>query len=160
MPLYEMVQENTFRQDLLYRINTVEMRVPALRERPEDIPLLLNHFIGVYARKYKKTAPKVEASVLTRLKKYDWPGNIRELQHAVERVVILTTEPVITSADVFLGQMRPAAPKPEKTLSLDEVERRYLAELIDKNGGNLSKVAKELGMTRPALYRRIHKYGL
>jgi len=160
MPLYHMVQENTFRQDLLYRINTVEMRVPALRERLEDIPLLLAHFVNVYARKYKKPAPRIEAPVLTRLKKYDWPGNIRELQHAVERVVILTTEPVITSADVLLGQMRPAVPKPEKTLSLDEVERRYLAELIDKNGGNLSKVAKELGMTRPALYRRIHKYGL
>jgi DNA-binding NtrC family response regulator len=160
MPLHDMVQENTFRQDLLYRINTVEIRVPALRERTEDIPLLLTHFLSQYARKYKKPALKVEAPVITRLKKYAWPGNIRELQHAVERAVILSNDPVIQSADVFLGQVHLPRPKPAKTLSLDEVERQYLTELISKNGGNLSRVAKELGMTRPALYRRIHKHGL
>lgn len=160
MALYDMVHENTFRQDLLYRINTVEISVPALRERAEDIPLLLTHFLNLYARKYKKPAPIVESSVLSRLKKYEWPGNIRELQHAVERAVILTNDPVVSSADVFLGQMRRLPVKLEKPLSLDEVECQYLRVMIDKNGGNLSKVAKELGMTRPALYRRIHKYGL
>jgi DNA-binding NtrC family response regulator len=160
MPLHEMVAENTFRQDLLYRINTVEVQVPALRERAEDIPLLINHFLSLYTKKYKKTGLRVETAVVNKLKKYHWPGNIRELQHAVERAVILNNGNVISSAEVFLGQTRKVVRKEEKTLTLEEVERNYLVELIEKNEGNISKVAKELGMTRPALYRRINKYGL
>ncbi|QHT71345.1 sigma-54-dependent Fis family transcriptional regulator [Rhodocytophaga rosea] len=160
MPLHEMVQENTFRQDLLYRINTVEIRVPALRERKEDIPSLLTHFMQVYTRKYKKPPIRLEPSVLSRLKKYEWPGNIRELQHAVERAVILSEHPVISSAELFLQKQSLPAKNAGRTLSLEEVERNYLKELIEKNEGNISKVAKELGMTRPALYRRINKYGL
>jgi transcriptional regulator with PAS, ATPase and Fis domain len=160
MPLNTMVQENTFRQDLLYRINTVEIDVPALRERAEDIPLLLHHFLTLYARKYKKPILRVETHVINRLKKYQWPGNIRELQHASERAVILNSGPVVSTTDVFIGKVLLQEKHAEKTLTLDEVERRYLMELIDKNGGNISKVAKELGMTRPALYRRINKYGL
>jgi DNA-binding NtrC family response regulator len=160
MPLYDMVQENTFRQDLLYRINTVEIRVPALRERGEDIPLLVNHFMQVYAKKYKKAPLRIESAVLAKLKKYDWPGNIRELQHAVERAVILSEGKVISSTELFLNRVRVPSTDSGRTLSLEEVERRYLMELIEKNKGNISRVAKELGMTRPALYRRINKYGL
>jgi DNA-binding NtrC family response regulator len=160
MPLYDMVQENTFRQDLLYRINTVEIRVPALRERGEDMPLLVNHFMQVYAKKYKKAPLRIESAVLAKLKKYDWPGNIRELQHAVERAVILSEGKVISSTELFLNQVRVPSTDSGRTLSLEEVERRYLMELIEKNKGNISRVAKELGMTRPALYRRINKYGL
>jgi DNA-binding NtrC family response regulator len=160
MPLYEMVYENSFRQDLLYRINTVEIRVPALRERSEDIPLLIEHFMQVYTRKYKKPPLRLEPQVLNNLKKYEWPGNIRELQHAVERVVILSDGKVISSADLFLHKQRTPQKSTSRTLSLEEVERKYLMELIEKNEGNISKVAKELGMTRPALYRRINKYGL
>jgi transcriptional regulator with PAS, ATPase and Fis domain len=160
MPLYDMVQENTFRQDLLYRINTVEIRVPALRERGEDLPLLVNHFMQVYTKKYKKPPLRIEHAVLNKLKKYNWPGNIRELQHAVERVVILTDNSVISSAELFLSRQQVPEKPAGRTLSLEEVERRYLMELIEKNEGNISRVAKELGMTRPALYRRINKYGL
>lgn len=160
MPLYEMVHENSFRQDLLYRINTVEIKVPALRERSEDIPLLIEHFMQVYTRKYKKPPLRIEPQVLTKLKKYEWPGNIRELQHAVERVVILSDGKVISSVDLFLHKQRAPQKNSSRTLSLEEVERNYLMELIEKNEGNISKVAKELGMTRPALYRRINKYGL
>jgi DNA-binding NtrC family response regulator len=160
MPLYEMVAQNTFRQDLLYRINTVEIRVPALRERKEDIPLLISHFMQLYGRKYKKASLRLEPQVVSRLKKYDWPGNIRELQHAVERAVILHEHPVISSAELFLQKQRLPVRNSGRTLSLEEVERNYLKELIEKNEGNISKVAKELGMTRPALYRRINKYGL
>jgi DNA-binding NtrC family response regulator len=160
MPLYEMVQENTFRQDLLYRINTVEIRVPALREREEDVPLLISHFLQVYTRKYKKAPIRIEPSVLTKLKKYEWPGNIRELQHAVERAVILNDGKVISSTELFLNRVRMPSTYTGRTLSLEEVERKYLMELIEKNEGNISRVAKELGMTRPALYRRINKYGL
>ncbi|MBC7922286.1 MAG: sigma-54-dependent Fis family transcriptional regulator [Ferruginibacter sp.] len=167
-PLHEMVHDHTFRQDLLYRINTVEIRVPALRERREDVPLLVDHFLRLYAKKYQKAGLRVEAPVIERLQKYDWPGNIRELQHAVERAVILTDGPVVSSADVLLSQVRPpnqqAGGRPPlrevETLTLEEVERRYLMELIGQNGGNVSKVAKALGMTRPALYRRINKHGL
>jgi DNA-binding NtrC family response regulator len=160
MPLYDMVQENTFRQDLLYRINTVEIRVPALRERGEDLPLLVNHFMQVYTKKYKKPPLRIEHAVLNKLKKYNWPGNIRELQHAVERAVILTDNSVISSAELFLSRQQVPEKPAGRTLSLEEVERRYLVELIEKNEGNISRVAKELGMTRPALYRRINKYGL
>jgi transcriptional regulator with PAS, ATPase and Fis domain len=160
MPLYDMVHQNTFRLDLLYRINTVEIRVPALRQREADIPLLVSHFMQVYTKKYKKTPPRIEPSVITRLKKYDWPGNIRELQHAVERAVILSDNKVISSADLFLNRVQVPHKPAVRTLSLEEVERKYLMELIEKNEGNISKVAKELGMTRPALYRRINKYGL
>lgn len=160
MPLHEMVYENTFRQDLLYRINTVEIRVPALRERAEDIPLLIGHFLTMYARKYKKPALRIEPAVLAKLKKYTWPGNIRELQHAVERAVILSEGTSISSPDLFLNQVRMPTTQPGRTLTLEEVERNYLRELIEKYEGNISKVARELGMTRPALYRRLNKYGL
>lgn len=160
MPLHEMVYENTFRQDLLYRINTVEIRVPALRERAEDIPLLISHFLTIYARKYKKPALRIEPAVLAKLKKYTWPGNIRELQHAVERAVILSESTSISSPDLFLNQVRMPTIQPGRTLTLEEVERNYLRELIEKYEGNISKVARELGMTRPALYRRLNKYGL
>jgi two-component system, NtrC family, response regulator HydG len=160
MPLHEMVQENSFRQDLLYRINTVEIRVPALRERAGDIPLLIEHFLMMYARKYKKTPLRIESAVLNKLKKYPWPGNVRELQHAVERAVILSEGGVISSPDLFLNQVRLPEKTTGRTLSLEEVERNYLKELLERNEGNISKVARELGMTRPALYRRLNKYGL
>src|SRR5690606_8769904 len=90
MPLYEMVKENRFRQDLLYRINTIEIEVPPLRDRFEDIPLLANHFLKLYAEKYQKSVNRISESAITRMHKHPWPGNIRELQHAIERAVILS----------------------------------------------------------------------
>jgi DNA-binding NtrC family response regulator len=134
--------------------------VPALREREEDIPLLITHFMQVYAKKYKKTQLRIDPAILSKLKKYEWPGNIRELQHAVERAVILSDGKAISSTELFPNRVRTPAANTGRTLSLEEVERKYLMELIEKNEGNISRVAKELGMTRPALYRRINKYGL
>jgi DNA-binding NtrC family response regulator len=160
MPLYEMVTSKTFRPDLLYRINTVEIRMPSLRERVEDIPLLLHHFLNLYGKKYKKSALKVDKQTVERLKKYAWPGNIRELQHAVERAVILSDGKVITASNLFPSTIIPPASVPNRTLKLDEVEKNYLIEVIHRYRGNISKVAQELGMTRTALYRRINKYGL
>jgi DNA-binding NtrC family response regulator len=162
MPLYQMVKESKFRQDLLYRINTVEIALPPLRERIEDIPILTEHFLEIYCKKYKLPLKRVNATTLKRLEKHFWPGNIRELQHAVERAVIMSEAPVLEPHDFFLSQ-----PDDEKDgmvntsgMSLEETERLLIRKVIDKHGGNISKAAGELGLTRASLYRRIEKHGL
>lgn len=162
MPLYQMVREGKFRQDLLYRINTVEVHVPSLRERIEDIPELVEHFLEIYCHKYKIASKRVGEDTLTRLKKHDWPGNIRELQHAVERAVIMSDSNILQPHDFFLSS--PAEDKSDSldldNLNLEDAERMLVRKVIDKHGGNISKAAKELGLTRASLYRRIEKYGL
>ncbi len=161
MPLYQMVEENKFRQDLLYRINTVELRLPPLRERIEDIPLLVNHFLQIYCKKYKMPNKRLHASTLKRLEKHNWPGNIRELQHAVERAVILSESNVLEPTDFFLSQ--PDRPEDEILTTdhnLETTEKMLIRKVIEKHGGNISKAAKELGITRASLYRRIEKYEL
>lgn len=161
MPLYQMVKENKFRQDLLYRINTVEIPVPPLRDRIEDIPLLVEHFLQVYCKKYKLSNKRVNASTQKRLEKHHWPGNIRELQHAVERAVIMSDSNILQPHDFFLSQNDETGEGGEpETYNLEETERMLIRKVIDKHGGNISKAAKELGLTRASLYRRIEKYGL
>jgi DNA-binding NtrC family response regulator len=160
MPLNEMVYEKKFRQDLLYRINTVEIRVPPLRERSEDIPLLAEHFLTVYGKKYKRPGMRIDKSVIQRMKKYFWPGNIRELQHAVERAVILSEEKNIESAELLInsGTQRPRTEQVPKTL--EEMEKVFILQSLDENEGNVSQTAIALGMTRTALYRRMKKHGI
>ncbi len=162
MPLYQMVKENKFRQDLLYRINTVEIQLPPLRERKEDIPLLAEHFLQTYARKYNMPSKRIHESALKRLESHNWPGNIRELQHAVERAVIMSDNNVLMAQDFFLNQKE--EPESHDTMvsstNLEETEKILIRKVIDKHGGNISKAAKELGLTRASLYRRIEKYGL
>ena len=162
MPLYQMVKENKFRQDLLYRINTVEIHLPPLRERKEDIPLLADHFLQTYASKYNMPSKRIHESALKRLESHNWPGNIRELQHAVERAVIMSDNNVLMASDFFLNQKD--EPESHDTLvsstNLEETEKILIRKVIDKHGGNISKAAKELGLTRASLYRRIEKYGL
>nr|NQU90178.1 sigma-54-dependent Fis family transcriptional regulator [Bacteroidota bacterium] len=161
MPLYQMVKENKFRQDLLYRINTVEIFVPPLRERTDDIPLLVDHFLQVYCKKYKMSMKRVNSSTLKRLEKHHWPGNIRELQHSVERAVIMSESTMLQPQDFFLTQLDdPNEINEPETYNLEETERMLIRRVIDKHGGNISKAAKELGLTRASLYRRIEKYGL
>ncbi len=161
MPLYQMVKENKFRQDLLYRINTVEISVPPLRDRIDDIPLLVEHFLEEYCKKYKLSNKRVNASTLKRLEKHHWPGNIRELQHAVERAVIMSDSNILQPHDFFLSQNDDSGDGTEpETYNLEETERMLIRKVIDKHGGNISKAAKELGLTRASLYRRIEKYGL
>lgn len=161
MPLYQMVKENKFRQDLLYRINTVEIPVPPLRDRIEDIPPLVEHFLQEYCKKYKLSNKRVNASTLKRLEKHHWPGNIRELQHAVERAVIMSDSNILQPHDFFLSQTDENSEGNEfETYNLEETERMLIRKVIDKHGGNISKAAKELGLTRASLYRRIEKYGL
>jgi two-component system response regulator HydG len=161
LPIHHMVAENRFRQDLLYRINTVEVPLPPLRERTGDIPLLVDHFMAVYCRKYNKSLKKVGAAGLRKLEGYHWPGNVRELQHAIERAVIMSEAQVLQADDFFLSAV-PAggAAAPPETASLDEMERLQISRVLKKHGGNVSRAARELGISRAALYRRMEKHGL
>ncbi len=161
MSLYEMVDEGKVRQDLLYRVNTVEIQVPPLRDRVDDIPDLVDHFLGIYVKKYRLPKKKVSVSAIKRLKKHNWPGNIRELQHSVERAVIMAEENTLQAHDFFLAKpIHKDALLNAGNLNLQETERILIRKVIDKHGGNISKAAKELGLTRASLYRRIEKYDL
>ncbi len=159
MPLTKMVLEGTFRQDLLYRINTVEIHVPPLSDRVEDIPILANHYLNYYAKKYHKVVNTIAAEAMDKLKRYAWPGNIRELQHSIERAVIMTDSPILQETDFLLSRSLTSGPS-NNTLNLDEVERSAIAKALQMHNGNISKAADELGLTRASLYRRMEKYGL
>lgn len=162
MPLYEMVKENRFRQDLLYRINTIEIEIPSLRDRFEDIPLLASHFLKHYAQKYDKPVNRISEGALARMHKHPWPGNIRELQHALERAIILSTGSVLQPEDFNFAQ---TANREDGNLSLEqynleEVEKLLIRKVLKKYNGNITQAASELGLTRSSLYRRLEKYGL
>lgn len=159
MPLHKMVQEGTFRQDLLYRINTVEIQVPPLSDRVEDIPLLAGHYLNYYAKKYHKPVNTIAPEAMDKLKRYAWPGNIRELQHAIERAVIMTDSSSLQETDFLLSRSLSSSTS-ATTLNLDEVERAAIAKALQMHNGNISKAADELGLTRASLYRRMEKYGL
>lgn len=162
MPLYQMVNENKFRQDLLYRINTVEIKLPPLKDRKEDFEPLIDYFIDMYCKKYKASKKRITAGTLKRLLKHDWPGNIRELQHAIERAVILSESNILEPHDFFItdNEESPTGEFSADNMNLEEVEKVLVRKVIDKHGGNISRAAKELGLTRASLYRRIEKYGL
>ena len=157
-PLYEMVSQNRFRQDLLYRINTVEIEIPPLRERKADIPLLIRHYLGVYGVKYSKPQLQIDERALGTLQNYNWPGNIRELQHAVERAVIMTEERLIRAASILPG--RKEKPATDSSLKVEDMERATIVKAIERCSGNLSQAAEELGIGRTTLYRKMEKYGL
>jgi DNA-binding NtrC family response regulator len=161
MPLYEMVKENKFRQDLLYRINTVEINLPPLRERREDIPPLTEHFLQVFAKKYHKESRRLSASALAKLEKYKWPGNIRELQHTIERTIILSDQPVLNADDfLFSSNDEPGERLVFDDYNLETVEKILIQKTLKKHQGNISKAASELGLTRTSLYRRMEKHGI
>lgn len=161
MPIYEMLKNNEFRQDLLYRINTVELHLPPLRERQEDVPILANHFVEKYSKKYRKSMKSFSASTIKRLQKYSWPGNVRELQHAVERAVIMSDNDTLAPEDFFFLSNNPHAEDINvENYNLESVEKSVIQKAINKHHGNISKAAKELGLTRASLYRRLEKHGL
>lgn len=160
MPLYDMVFEQKFRQDLLYRINTVEVRLPSLRERIDDIPLLVRHFLQVFRKKYQKPALEIHDGTLKKLQGYHWPGNIRELQHAVERAVILSDKDKIDSVELFINTATSSKAPTSQARTLDEMERDFILESLEQNHGNVTQTAKALGLTRTALYRRMNKHGI
>ncbi len=159
--IYDLVAANKFRQDLLYRINTVEIHLPPLRERIGDIPLLVEHFLLFYRKKYNKPELGIDPVTLRQLENYPWPGNVRELQHAIERSVILCDSNLLKPSDFFFN---PSVQKVDSndvnTFNLDEIEKTIIQKVLLKYGGNISKAAKELGLTRTSLYRRMGKHGL
>lgn len=163
MPIHEMVTRKEFRQDLLYRVNTVEINLPPLRERDGDIPLLFSHFLTIYCQKYKKSLKKVSAPAMKKLTSYHWPGNVRELQHAIERAVILCDSQVLQPEDFFFSAPTriPGEDSFEfEVYNLEAVEKAVIGKVLEKHRGNVSKAARELGLTRTSLYRRMEKYGI
>jgi len=157
-PLFDMVNENLFREDLLYRINTVQIEIPPLRQRGEDIIQLAEHFLLKYARKYNKPQLKFTSGALHKLSRHTWPGNVRELEHAVERAIILSEGNILTEEDFVFS------PKPgfgEETLtSIEDIEKYYIIKSLEKNRGKLTKVAEEMNLSRQTIYRKMKKYGL
>jgi DNA-binding NtrC family response regulator len=146
-----------FRQDLLYRINTIEIRVPPLRERVEDIPLIAAHYAALYARKYNKPEPHFDAGARDRLRRYPWPGNVRELRHAIERMVIMSDHGSLQFDDALFT---PAGTSEPATLNLEALEKQAIQKAIAQHEGNLSKAAQSLGLGRTTLYRKMTRYGL
>ena len=146
---------------ILYRINTVEINLPPLRKRTEDIPLLVKHFLDIYCRKYNKPEKEVSEAAIKRLEKYHWPGNVRELQHAIERVVIMNDAAEIQPEDFYFSVQDVKEDDVKlNNFDLEEAEKLLIIKAVSKYNGNLTKAAKELGLTRASLYRRLEKYGL
>ena len=159
--LKELASESRFRKDLIYRINTVEITVPPLRERKEDILLLANHFIRVYSQKYLKPALELDKRAIEKLMNYQFPGNVRELQYIIERAIIMAEGDILEGKDLIFSPIEQAHEHFESSESkLSSIEKNTILRIIDKNKGNISKAAKELGITRTALYRRLSKYDI
>jgi DNA-binding NtrC family response regulator len=151
--------EGRFRSDLLFRLNTVELHIPPLRERREDIPLLASHFLKLYAQRYRKPVKGFEPAALEKMLEHPWPGNVRELDHAIERAVLMTTVEQIHPSDLGLETERATSAKIEE-MSLEEVESLLIKKALTRHSGNISHAAEALGLSRSALYRRMQKYGL
>ena len=151
-----MVEKKLFREDLLYRLNTIHIEVPPLRERGDDIEILSTHFLKVYEKKYRKQTLKINNQALRKLLKYSWPGNVRELQHTIEKAVILTDTDLLKPED-FLFRSNSALNN-EKSETLEQVEKNMIQNALTKYGDNLTAVAKHLGVTRQTLYNKIKKY--
>ncbi|MDD4033527.1 MAG: sigma-54 dependent transcriptional regulator, partial [Bacteroidales bacterium] len=157
--LSRMVSDGLFREDLLYRINTIQIEVPALRERGEDILLLTDFFLNKYSAKYEKQGLKINQQAREKLMNYPWPGNIRELQHTIEKAVILSEGPVLKTEDFFFRPLI-ASKEEESVLKIEEMEKRMIAIALEKNDNNMSAAADQLGVSRQTLYNKIKKYRL
>jgi len=159
--IHQMIQNESFRQDLLYRVNTVEIHLPPLRDRVSDIPLLAEHFLGVYSKKYRKRIKGINTDAMRKLNQYPWPGNVRELQHALERAVIMSDSDTLQPDDFLLSTRNEKVAEIEiDTYNLDEVEKNIIVKVLKQNQGNVTQAATVLGLTRTSLYRRMEKYGL
>jgi len=156
--LDDAVRGGRFREDLFFRLNTVEIRLPPLRERPEDIIPLARHFLRVYAGRYRKTVVELDASAVASLMSHPWPGNVRELDHAVERAVLLAVGAMVTAGDLGLGA--PASGEPAfEQMTLEEAERTLIQRALRRHQGNVTEAARALGLSRSALYRRLERRG-
>ncbi len=163
LPIMELANENRFRKDLVYRINTVEIMVPPLRKRGNDIILLAKHFSNLYSNKYLKPTLELDDNALDKLLHYHFPGNIRELQYTIERTVIMSDGGVLEAKDLIFSPIESAPEESSSVpveLKLSAVEKNTIRRVIEKHHGNITKAAKELGITRTALYRRLSKYDI
>jgi len=160
MPLKQMIDKGTFRQDLFYRINTFEINIPPLRERKEDIPVLAEYFLKNFNQKYNKPELKFHPKTIIHLKKYQWPGNIRELKNIIERVVVLSDGRQLVIDQSLFSSYETNTENIKNNLNLEENEKHIILKALKKHQGNITKAAKELGIQRNALYRRLEKYGL
>jgi DNA-binding NtrC family response regulator len=160
--LQDLANEQRFRKDLIYRINTVEIIVPPLRKRDDDIILLAKHFIKQYSGKYLKPQLELGKDAIEKLMSYSYPGNVRELQYAVERAVIMCDDDKLKAKDIIFSPIEsvPAEERNGNDTNLSAVEKNTILRVIEKHNGNISKAAKELGITRTALYRRLSKYDI
>lgn len=159
--IHDNVAKEKFRQDLYFRINTVEMQLPSLRERSGDIELLTTHFLKKFAKKYNKKLSKITKSALSKLEEYSWPGNIRELQHCMERAVIMSDGASLTDSDfIFNTRISSQNDIGIQSYNLEKVEETIIKKVMKMHKGNISKAAETLGLTRASLYRRLEKYGL
>lgn len=162
VPLTELANESRFRKDLIYRINTVEIVVPPLRKRGDDIALLARHFSKIYSNKYLKPVLEFDEKAMDKLLHYHYPGNIRELQYSIERAVIMSEGNVLEAKDIIFSPIESAGmldAEPAES-KLSAIEKNTILRVIEKNNGNISKAARELGLTRTALYRRLSKYDI
>ncbi len=158
-----LADEKKFRKDLIYRINTVDIIVPPLSDRGTDITELSHHFVSLYAEKYNKNSFSFDSGFISKLKKHDFPGNVRELQYVLERAVIMTDGSVLKPEDLVFSSIERSTETTSNastSLNLDDIEKNAILTVLEKNKGNVSKSAKELGITRAALYRRLEKYEL
>ncbi|WP_345951805.1 sigma-54 dependent transcriptional regulator [Mucilaginibacter sp. PAMB04274] len=163
VPLQELANENKFRKDLIYRINTVEITMPALRRRNDDIPLLARHFAKIYAAKYLKPSVDFSNAALQKLQSYNYPGNVRELQYTIERAVIMAEDAILQPDDLIFSSLETnikEAPEASDNVPLSMMEKNAILRVIEKHNGNITRAAKELGLTRTALYRRLNKYDI
>lgn len=164
VPLKTLADESRFRKDLIYRINTVEIQVPPLRERGDDIVLLAEHFLSFYASKYNKSLEGFEEDALQKMSQYHFPGNVRELQYSIERAVIMSEGVSLRADDLLFSPIEstqePKVGEVDPEINLEEIERKAIKNAVERFNGNISKAAKELGLTRAALYRRMEKYGI
>ena len=171
--LYAKVRVGVFRQDLLYRINTIELHLPPLRERGYDVILLAEYFIRTMATKYGKRVPMLAESAKQKLLQHSWPGNIRELQHSIERAIVLSDKTVLEADDIPLERKDTLSMEGDGsnsgnnsldeigvTYNLEELERKAIARAVSASNGNLTRAAELLGITRFALYRKIEKLGI
>lgn len=158
--LQDVVKQGNFREDLLYRINTIQISIPPLRERGSDISSLANHFLKKFADKYDKAKLKLSDKAIDKLNDYPWPGNVRELSHSIERAVILSEKETLAPSDFFLNADQSFSELSNNPISLDDAEKILIANSIKRNKGNLSSVARELNIGRQTLYRKMEKYGL
>jgi DNA-binding NtrC family response regulator len=162
VPLQELANENRFRKDLIYRINTVEIMLPPLRSRKDDVILLAKYFAKQYAAKYRKPSIELDKAALDKLMKYSFPGNVRELQYTMERAIIMSDNDVLSEKDLLFSPIESTAGNAteQDDFKLSTIEKNTILHVIEKHNGNISKAAKELGLTRTALYRRLSKYDI